>query len=165
MTAPLSNVPLTITAPGPQVAPFADFEQTRPGVTQTFDTSALEHIEFGVGQRGDYDFCVHDFKFLDAAGNEVNRDAGLGCFGRLARPPGSSLIGPVSPGGRQSSSDWRITSRSTEPIFSIRRYRRPRLMPRAAAVRFTFPRSARSAARTAPGSGSRAVVHRSFFAA
>jgi len=72
MTAPLSNIPLTITQPGPQVAPFANFEQTRSGVSQTFDTSALQHIEFGVGPaQGDYDFCLRDFKFLDAAGNEV----------------------------------------------------------------------------------------------
>jgi hypothetical protein len=72
MTAPLSNVPLTVTQPGPQVAPFANFEQTRSGVSQTFDTTALQHIEFGVGPaQGDYDFCLSDFKFLDAAGNEV----------------------------------------------------------------------------------------------
>jgi hypothetical protein len=72
MTAPLSNVHLTITQPGPQVAPFANFEQTRSGVSQTFDTSALQFIQFGVGSApGDYDFCVRDFKFLDAAGNEV----------------------------------------------------------------------------------------------
>jgi hypothetical protein len=72
MTAPLSNIPLTITQAGPQVAPFADFEQTRSGVSQTFDTSVLMFIQFGVGPaQGDYDFCVQDFKFLDAAGNEV----------------------------------------------------------------------------------------------
>ena len=70
MTAPLSNIPLTITQPGPQVAPFVDFQQTRSGVSQTFDTSALQHIVFGVAM-GDYDFCLRDFKFLDAAGNEV----------------------------------------------------------------------------------------------
>ena len=70
MTAPLSNVPVTISAPGPQVAPFADFEQTRSGVSQTFDTSALQHFVFAVGP-GDYDFCLQDFRFLDAAGNEV----------------------------------------------------------------------------------------------
>ena len=70
MTAPLSNIPVTITASGPQVAPFANFEQTRSGVSQTFDTSALQHIVFGV-EMGDYDFCLQDFRFLDAAGNEV----------------------------------------------------------------------------------------------
>jgi hypothetical protein len=31
----------------------------------------LEHISFGV-EAGPYDFCIHDLKFLDAAGNEVN---------------------------------------------------------------------------------------------
>jgi hypothetical protein len=70
MTAPLSNVPVTFTASGPQVAPFVDFQQTRSGVSQTFDTSALQYLFFGVGT-GDYDFCLRDFKFLDAAGNEV----------------------------------------------------------------------------------------------
>ena len=70
MTAPLSNIPLTITGPGPQVAPFANFQQTRSGVSQTFDTSALQYLFFGVGAGG-YDFCLQDFKFLDAAGNEV----------------------------------------------------------------------------------------------
>ena len=70
VTAPLSNVPVTFTAPGPQVAPFVDFQKSRSGVSQTFDTSALQHLVFGV-MMGDYDFCLRDFKFLDAAGNEV----------------------------------------------------------------------------------------------
>ena len=70
MTAPLSNIPLTITKPGPQLAPFVNFEQTQSGVSQTFDTTALNFFNFNVGG-GPYDFCVHDFKFLDAAGNEV----------------------------------------------------------------------------------------------
>jgi len=70
MTAPLSNIPLTITAPRPVVAPFAAFQQTRSGVSQTFDTSALQYLFFGVPS-GDYDFCLQDFRFLDAAGNEV----------------------------------------------------------------------------------------------
>jgi len=58
------------TAPGPEVAPFTNFRQTGAGVSQTFDTSALHHLEFIVGQ-GDYNFCIHDLRFLDAAGNEV----------------------------------------------------------------------------------------------
>lgn len=70
MTAPLSNVPLNIVQPGPQVAPFVSFAQTNPAVTQTFDTSALDGFNFWVGA-GAYDFCIEDFKFLDAAGNEV----------------------------------------------------------------------------------------------
>jgi hypothetical protein len=70
MTTPPSHVPVMFTEPGPQVAPFTRFEQTRAGESQTFDTSALEHISFGVGA-GAYDFCIHDFKFLDAAGNQV----------------------------------------------------------------------------------------------
>jgi len=61
---------VSIRAPGPEVAPFVNFEQTISGMSPTFDTTALEHLSFGVGA-GDYDFCVHDFRFLDAAGNEV----------------------------------------------------------------------------------------------
>ena len=70
MSAPLSTTPLTITTPGPQVAPFTNFKQTLSGVNQTFDTTALNFFDFRVGA-GSYDFCVHDFKFLDAAGNQV----------------------------------------------------------------------------------------------
>jgi hypothetical protein len=70
MTAPSSHVPVRFTEPGPQIAPFGRFEQTRAGVSQSFDTTALEHVSFGVGP-GAYDFCIHDFEFLDAAGNEV----------------------------------------------------------------------------------------------
>lgn len=70
MTSPLSHVPARVTEPGPQVAPFTHFKQTRSGVSQIFDTTALENISFGVGS-GPYDFCIHDLEFLDAAGNEV----------------------------------------------------------------------------------------------
>lgn len=70
MTGPLTRVPLRINQPGPQVAPFVSFGQTNPAVTQTFDTSALDGFNFWVGE-GAYDFCVRDFKFLDAGGNEV----------------------------------------------------------------------------------------------
>ena len=57
----------TFTTSGPEIAPFTDFQQSGTGVSQTFDTSALHHLELIVGQ-GDYDFCIHDFKFLNAAG-------------------------------------------------------------------------------------------------
>jgi hypothetical protein len=60
----------SFTTPGPELAPFINFEQTDPSVSRPFDTSALHHLEFIVGQ-GDFNFCVHDFKFLDAAGAEV----------------------------------------------------------------------------------------------
>jgi hypothetical protein len=62
--------PMSFSEPGPQVAPFTHFKQMRTGVSQIFDTTALENISFGVGS-GPYDFCIRDFKFLDAAGNEV----------------------------------------------------------------------------------------------
>ena len=68
MTAPGSSVPANFATPGPVVAPFANFMQTVS--THSFDTSALEHLVFSVGT-GSYDFCIHDFMFLDAEGNEV----------------------------------------------------------------------------------------------
>jgi hypothetical protein len=68
MTAPGSSVRATYTVPGPQIAPFANFLQTAG--TQRFDTSALLDLVFAVGD-GPYDFCIHDFKFLDVHGNEV----------------------------------------------------------------------------------------------
>jgi hypothetical protein len=60
----------SFTTPGPKVAPFTNFKQSDSSVSRTFDTSALHHLEFIVGQ-GDFNFCVHDFKFLNAAGAEV----------------------------------------------------------------------------------------------
>ena len=92
MTAPLSNIPLTITAPGPQNAPFANFEQTRSGVSQTFDTSALQYLFFGVGP-GDYAFCLQDFSF--------------------STPPARSQA--VTGASAHPSSDWRRPARSNEP--------------------------------------------------
>jgi hypothetical protein len=68
MTEPSGSVPVSITSPGPVSAPFANFVQ--PGGSQVFDTSALDNLRFTVGP-GDYDFCVHDFKFLDAQNNEI----------------------------------------------------------------------------------------------
>ncbi len=68
MTAPGSSVRAKYTAPGPQIAPFTNFLQTAG--TQNFDTSALLNLVFVVGD-GSYDFCIHDFKFLNALGNEV----------------------------------------------------------------------------------------------
>jgi len=70
-TALGSGIPASFTAAGEVVAPLADFQQTRAGVSQTFDTTALHHLELIVGP-GDYAFCIHDFKFLNAAGREVN---------------------------------------------------------------------------------------------
>lgn len=62
---------MSYTSAGEKVARFADFKQTSTGVSQTFDTSALHHLEFIVGQ-GVYNFCIHDLKFLDTAGAEVS---------------------------------------------------------------------------------------------
>ena len=70
MDAPSSGVPVVIKDPGPLVAPFANFEQTDPSQSPTFDTTQLDAILFMVLD-GSYDFCVHDFKFLDPSGNEV----------------------------------------------------------------------------------------------
>jgi len=68
MTGPGSSVPLSITSPGRVPAPFTNFMQTVG--SQSFDTSALDNLGFSVGP-GNYDFCVHDFRFLDAQNNEV----------------------------------------------------------------------------------------------
>jgi hypothetical protein len=70
MTPTGTGVLASFADPGPEVAPFANFRQTRTGVSQTFDTSALHHLEFVVG-KGAYGFCIHDLRFLDAAGTEV----------------------------------------------------------------------------------------------
>jgi hypothetical protein len=70
MTDSSSGVLATFTAPGLEVAPFPNFRQTDISVSQTFDTRALHHLEFIVGQ-GDYNFCIHDLEFLNAAGAEV----------------------------------------------------------------------------------------------
>ena len=70
MDAPSSGVQVVIQAPGPVVAPFANFEQTDPSASPTFDTTQLDAVLFMVID-GPYDFCVHHFKFLDPTGNEV----------------------------------------------------------------------------------------------
>ena len=71
MTAPLSRVPVSITAAGPAPVPFANFASPDAMPGATFDTTALDSFAFVVGA-GTYDFCIHDFKFLDAAGSEVS---------------------------------------------------------------------------------------------
>ena len=68
MSGPGSSVPVNYTGFVPVTAPFANFKQSVG--TQSFDPTALQHLVFGVGP-GSYNFCVHDFKFLDAQGNEV----------------------------------------------------------------------------------------------
>ena len=68
MTSAGSSVAADYTTPGQVIAPFAKFTQTVG--TQSFDTRALEHLVFSVGS-GSYNFCIHDFKFLEAQGNEV----------------------------------------------------------------------------------------------
>jgi hypothetical protein len=72
MAPPLLDVLLKVTQPGPEVAPFSDFKQTDLSMSATFDTTGLANLGFAVGGRGlDYDFCVRDLKFLDAAGTEI----------------------------------------------------------------------------------------------
>ncbi len=72
MTPPLFDEMLIIREPGPVVAPFANFRQTSDDQSPTFDTTLLDGIAIAVGAADlDYDFCIRDFKFLDAAGNEV----------------------------------------------------------------------------------------------
>jgi len=59
----------TLTAAGPVTAPFADFKSL-DDPSETLDPSLLNSIFLQVGS-GDFDFCIHDFNFLDAAGNPV----------------------------------------------------------------------------------------------
>jgi hypothetical protein len=63
------GVPVVVTAPESLVVPISSFfsDGTPPVMLAPSD---FQGIGFGVSA-GDYDFCVHDFKFLDAGGNEV----------------------------------------------------------------------------------------------
>ena len=72
MAPPLLEQNLIIRDTGPLVAPFANFRQTDLSMSPTFDTKVLEGIGIAVQAADtDYDYCIHDFKFRDAAGNEV----------------------------------------------------------------------------------------------
>jgi hypothetical protein len=56
---------------GPTLWSLDDFVQyNRASEYQTFDPHKIGSINFGAGD-GPYDFCVSDFKFLDANGDEV----------------------------------------------------------------------------------------------
>ena len=68
MTGARTNVVKVISEPGVVTAPFADFAGVDPN--QSFNTSHLGDFIFVLGA-GDYDFCVSDFKLLDANGNQV----------------------------------------------------------------------------------------------
>jgi hypothetical protein len=61
------ELPNRITQSGTTTASLVDFA---PDSGPTFDTRGLDAIGFSVG-KGDYDFCVRDFQFLDANGVEV----------------------------------------------------------------------------------------------
>jgi hypothetical protein len=77
MAPPDYSVPVRITESGPATAPFANFRQTDPtqgDPDQVFDTSALQFLAFAPGV-GRFDFCVRDFRFLDANDNEVKETA------------------------------------------------------------------------------------------
>ena len=70
MTAPGSTEPVNITTPQTIVAPFANFKQTVDG--HQFDTSTIHHVGLNLSTtKGPFNFCVHDFNFLDAQGNVV----------------------------------------------------------------------------------------------
>jgi hypothetical protein len=63
------GVPLIVTQPGPITLPLTGFVSgDSPPVTLAPDD--VQTVGFNVGP-GVYDFCVRDFKFLDAVGNEV----------------------------------------------------------------------------------------------
>jgi hypothetical protein len=69
MTAPGSTVPVNITTAQTVTAPFANFKQTVDG--HSFDTTAIDHLTLGLTTQGPFNFCIHDFNFLDAQGNVV----------------------------------------------------------------------------------------------
>ncbi len=69
MTAPGSSVPVSITKPATILAPFDNFKQNVD--TVSFDTSVLEHMSLNLSTQGPFDFCIHDFRFLDALGNVI----------------------------------------------------------------------------------------------
>ena len=69
MTAPGSTVPVNITTTQTVVAPFANFKQTVDG--HDFDTRAIDHMSLNLSTQGPFNFCIHDFNFLDAQGNVV----------------------------------------------------------------------------------------------
>jgi hypothetical protein len=58
-----------ISTPGPVIAAFADFKSL-DDPSQTLDTSLLDSVFLQVDS-GAFDFCIHDFNFLDRAGNPV----------------------------------------------------------------------------------------------
>ena len=58
-----------ITAAGPVRAPFADFKSL-DDPSQTINPSLLDSVFLQVDS-GEFDFCMRDFNFLDAAGNPV----------------------------------------------------------------------------------------------
>jgi hypothetical protein len=51
------------------IAAFADFKSL-DDPSQTLDTSLLDSVFLQVDS-GAFDFCIHDFNFLDRAGNPV----------------------------------------------------------------------------------------------
>lgn len=63
-------LPNRITASGTTTASLVDFISDWNPPKPVFDTRALDTIDFAVGP-GDFDFCVHDFQFLDANGAVV----------------------------------------------------------------------------------------------
>ena len=112
MSGPGSSVPVNYTARAPVIAPFANFKQT-VGM-QRFDTRALQHLVFGVGS-GSYNFCIHDFKFLDAQGNEVMepqpQDGGVSAAGTgggdsTTNSDGGAIIAASDSGGETSSGKY-----------------------------------------------------------
>jgi hypothetical protein len=60
-------LPNPVTESGTTTASFVDLTSVP---SQTFDARALDSIGFDMGA-GDFDFCIHDFQFLDINGVEV----------------------------------------------------------------------------------------------
>jgi hypothetical protein len=60
----------TIRAPGQITAALADFKSGDS--SQVLDPSVLNSFLFQIYESGDFNFCIHDFKFLDANNNVVS---------------------------------------------------------------------------------------------
>jgi hypothetical protein len=69
-TAPGGTMDVVVDQAGPQVVPFPNFVEGADA-SHPFDPSAMHDVALVAGFAGDYDFCVSDFRFVDAAGTQV----------------------------------------------------------------------------------------------
>jgi len=71
MAADRPGVPISFTEAGTQTLQLSDFKVAPwEDPTLSLDLTRLASVQFELST-GDFDFCVRDFKLLDAAGNQV----------------------------------------------------------------------------------------------